>query len=236
MVTKIVQNIERIRAEIALAAEKAGRAASDVKLMGVTKFHPIEMMVEAAPHLDLIGENKVQEAVGKRAAWKSGKCCAWHMIGHLQRNKVRRALSTFDLIESIDKLETASAVSRVMSESEENGVVRKYPIFIEVNMSHEAAKSGADPKDVERMVAAILKECPNVSIDGLMTVAADTDDEKVLHETFAGLRGIRDKLRAATGLALPELSMGMSGDFKIAIEEGSTIVRIGSAIFGPRNY
>lgn len=234
MVTKIIQNIERIRAEIALAAEHAGRAASDVKLMGVTKFHPIEMMVEAASYLDLIGESRVQEAVGKRMAWKAGPSCPWHMIGHLQRNKVRRALATFDLIESIDKLETASAVSRVMSEDEEN--VRKYPIFVEVNMSHEAAKSGADPSDVERMLEAIIKDCPNVAVEGLMTIASDTDDEKLLHETFAGLRALRDRLRAATGLALSELSMGMSGDYKIAIEEGSTIVRIGSAIFGPRDY
>ena len=217
----IADNIAKIRSDMALAAKKSGRELSEIKLMGVTKYHPVEMMTEAAPHLDLIGENKVQEAVNKRAVWPVGMAsCPWHMIGHLQRNKIRRALESFDLIESIDSLETAVGINRVISE----GGPRRFPVYIEVNMSREAAKSGVAPEEAERL------------LEGMMTVALDTEDECVLREIFGGLRELREKLRCATGLPLPELSMGMSGDFMTAIEEGSTIVRVGSAIFGPRNY
>ncbi len=234
MVTTIKENVERIRAEIAEAARHAGRDAGRVRLMGVTKFHPLEMMLEAAPLLDLIGENRVQEAAEKRAAWPEGTpSCPWHLIGHLQRNKIRRALENFDLVESIDSLETACSMDRVLREG---GAERHFPVFIEVNMSREPAKSGVAPEEAERLLESMMKTAPSLQIEGLMTVAEDTDDEAVLHATFGGLRGLRDRLASASGLPLAELSMGMSGDFPIAVEEGSTIVRVGSAIFGPRNY
>lgn len=202
--------------------------------MGVTKFHPIEMMLEAAPLLDLIGENRVQEAAEKRAAWpESTPSCQWHLIGHLQRNKIRRALENFDLVESIDALETACSMDRVLREG---GAERQFPIFIEVNMSREPAKSGVAPEEAERLLESVMKTAPSLNVEGLMTVAEDTDDEAVLRATFGGLRELRDRLAAASGLPLTELSMGMSGDFQLAVEEGSTIVRVGSAIFGPRNY
>ncbi len=233
MVVNIGENIAHIREEMARAAKKSGRGLSEVKLMGVTKYHPIEMMTEAAASLDLIGENKVQEAAGKRALWPAAvKSCPWHMIGHLQRNKIRRALENFDLIESIDSLETAVGINRVLSEGEP----RSFPVFIEVNMSREAAKSGVAPEEAARLLDDMMNACRLVSVEGLMTVAEDTGDEKTLRETFGGLRELREALRRAAGLPLPELSMGMSGDFTAAIEEGSTIVRVGSAIFGPRNY
>lgn len=233
MVVNIGENIAYIREEMARAAKKSGRGPSEVKLMGVTKYHPIEMMTEAASRLDLIGENKVQEAAGKRALWPAAvKSCPWHMIGHLQRNKIRRALESFDLIESIDSLETAVGINRVLSEGEP----RSFPVFIEVNISREAAKSGVAPEEAARLLDDMMNACRFVSVEGLMTVAEDTEDEKTLRETFGGLRELREALRRASGLPLPELSMGMSGDFTVAIEEGSTIVRVGSAIFGPRNY
>lgn len=233
MVVNIGENIAHIREEMARAAKKSGRGLSEVKLMGVTKYHPIEMMTEAAASLDLIGENKVQEAAGKRALWPAAvKSCPWHMIGHLQRNKIRRALENFDLIESIDSLETAVGINRVLSEGEP----RSFPVFIEVNMSREAAKSGVAPEEAARLLDDMMNACRLVSVEGLMTIAEDTGDEKTLRETFGGLRELREALRRASGLPLPELSMGMSGDFTAAIEEGSTIVRVGSAIFGPRNY
>ena len=225
MVSAIKENVERIRGEIAEAARRAGRRADEVRLMGVTKFHPLEMMLEAA---------RVQEAAEKRAAWPEGTpCCPWHLIGHLQRNKIRRALENFDLVESIDALETACSMDRVLREG---GAERTFPIFIEVNMSREPAKSGVAPEEAERLLESIMKSAPSLQIEGLMTVAEDTDDEAVLRATFGGLRELRDRLAAASGLPLPELSMGMSGDFALAVEEGSTIVRVGSAIFGPRNY
>lgn len=234
MVTTIMKNVERIRAAIAEAARRAGRDAGRVRLMGVTKFHPLEMMLEAAPLLDLIGENRVQEAAEKRAAWPEGTpSCPWHLIGHLQRNKIRRTLEKFDLVESIDSLETACAMDRVLRES---GAERQFPVFIEVNMSREPAKSGVAPEEAERLLESMMKTAPSLQIEGLMTVAEDTDDEAALHATFGGLRRLRDRLASASGLPLAELSMGMSGDFPIAVEEGSTIVRVGSAIFGPRNY
>ncbi len=234
MVSLIKENVERIRGEIAVAARRSGRDAGEVRLMGVTKFHPLEMMLEAAPLLDLIGENRVQEAAEKRAAWPDGRpSCPWHLIGHLQRNKIRRALENFDLVESVDALETARAMERVLCEG---GAGREYPIFIEVNMSREAAKSGVAPEEAERLLDGIMQSAPSLRVEGLMTVAEETDDEGVLRATFGGLRLLRDRLSAASGLPLRELSMGMSGDFALAVEEGSTIVRVGSAIFGPRNY
>lgn len=233
MVSDIKNNIEKIKDKIAEAARRAGRGADEVRLMGVTKFHPLEMMLEAAPMLDLIGENRVQEASEKRAAWPAGTpSCPWHLIGHLQKNKIRRALENFDLVESVDALDTARAIDRVLSEGGREG----FPVFIEVNMSREPAKSGVAPEEAERLLEGVMASAPALSVEGLMTVAADTDDEAVLRATFGGLRELREKLRAASGLPLPELSMGMSGDFAVAVEEGSTIVRVGSAIFGPRNY
>ncbi|OUO93877.1 YggS family pyridoxal phosphate-dependent enzyme [Cloacibacillus sp. An23] len=229
----IKSNIEKIKGKIAEAARRAGRGADEVRLMGVTKFHPLEMMLEAAPMLDLIGENRVQEASEKRAAWPAGTpSCPWHLIGHLQKNKIRRALENFDLVESVDALDTARAMDRVLSEGGRDA----FPVYIEVNMSREPAKSGVAPEDAERLLEGVMASAPALSVEGLMTVAADTDDEAVLRATFGGLRELRERLRAASGLPLPELSMGMSGDFAVAVEEGSTIVRVGSAIFGPRNY
>ena len=228
----IRENIQRVREEISEAAASAGRAASEVKLMGVTKYHPLEMMEEAAPYLDLIGENRVQEAYEKRKGWSRADGPEWHLIGHLQRNKIRRALECFGAIDSIDALETAVSIDRVLSETGRAG----FPVLIEVNVSREAAKSGIAPDETALLLENIMLECPNIEVRGLMTVAADTEDQSLLHEQFAGLRRLRDQLRASSGLALPELSMGMSGDFKIAIKEGSTIVRVGSAIFGPRSY
>lgn len=233
MVKSIRENISYIREKMAEAARRSGRAPESVKLMGVTKYHPVEMMAEASPLLDLIGENRVQEASGKRAQWPSSASrVPWHLIGHLQRNKVRRALEAFDLVESIDSAETAAVMERALAERGP----RSYPVFIEVNMSREAAKSGVAPEDAAKLLDCVMTSAPSLSVEGLMTVAADTDDEAALRAAFGGLRELRDRLRASSGLPLPELSMGMSGDFELAIEEGSTIVRIGSAIFGPRDY
>ena len=147
----------------------------------------------------------MQEAAEKRAAWPEGTpCCPWHLIGHLQRNKIRRALENFDLVESIDALETACSMDRVLREG---GAERTFPIFIEVNMSREPAKSGVAPEEAERLLESIMKSAPSLHVEGLMTVAEDTDDEAVLRATFGGLRELRGRLAAASGLPLPELSM-----------------------------
>lgn len=231
MVDFIYDHIAAIRAEIASAAQAAGRGVDDVKLMGVSKFHPLEMMLRASDCIDLLGENRVQEAVEKRAGWPPENKTPWHLIGHLQKNKARKALEIFDLIESVDGFDLAKTLDRIVAETGR----ATYPVYIEVNMSGEEAKNGIALRDAEKLLEQILIECPHLRVEGLMTIGPLTDDEKQVRVAFAGLYAMRGSMREKFGLALPELSMGMSGDFKVAIEEGSTIVRVGTAIFGSRN-
>lgn len=214
------------------AAARSGRGPKDIRLMGVSKFHPLEMMAEASQFVDLLGENRVQEAEGKRAGWPAGNKTPWHLIGHLQRNKARKALSVFSAIESVDSLDLARALDRILAETKAD----PYVIYLEVNMSGEASKDGMQPGDAEQILDQIRQSCPRLLVDGLMTIGPNVDDPAAIRKSFANLRELREKLRSSSGLALPELSMGMSGDFETAIEEGSTIVRVGTAIFGPRVY
>ena len=228
----IKRNVEEIRSRMEAAAQRSGRNAGDVRLMGVSKFHPLEMMKEASAFVDLLGENRVQEAEGKRAGWPAENKTTWHLIGHLQRNKARKALAIFSVIESVDSLDLARMLDRILAET--NAV--PYVIYLEVNMSGEASKSGMAPTDAERILDQIRDYCPHLSVEGLMTIGPNVDDADSVRRSFVNLRELREKLRSSAGLALPELSMGMSGDFEAAIEEGSTIVRVGTAIFGPRVY
>ena len=228
----IKRNVEEIRSRMEAAAQRSGRNAGDVRLMGVSKFHPLEMMKEASALVDLLGENRVQEAEGKRAGWPAENKTPWHLIGHLQRNKARKALAIFSVIESVDSLDLARMLDRILAET--NAV--PYVIYLEVNMSGEASKSGMAPTDAERILDQIRDYCPHLSVEGLMTIGPNVDDADSVRRSFVNLRELREKLRSSAGLALPELSMGMSGDFEAAIEEGSTIVRVGTAIFGPRVY
>ena len=228
----IKENIAAVRAKIEAAAEKSCRGAEEIKLMGVSKFHPFEAMAAAAPFVDLLGENRVQEGAEKRRLWQENPFeTPWHLIGQLQKNKARRALETFDLIESVDSVELALLLNRILEESG-----RDFPVYLEINMSHEASKSGADEKDAPKLLEDIMERCPRLAVFGLMTMAPLDGDEKAVREAFSGLRILRDRLKQQSGLALPELSMGMSGDFRYAIEEGSTLVRVGTAIFGEREY
>jgi len=231
-VVDIKRNVEEIRSRMEAAAQRSGRNAGDVRLMGVSKFHPLEMMKEASAFVDLLGENRVQEAEGKRAGWPAENKTPWHLIGHLQRNKARKALAIFSVIESVDSLDLARMLDRILAET--NAV--PYVIYLEVNMSGEASKSGMAPNDAERILDQICDYCPHLSVDGLMTIGPNVDDADSVRRSFVNLRELRERLRSSAGLALPELSMGMSGDFEAAIEEGSTIVRVGTAIFGPRVY
>lgn len=228
----IEEKVNLIRERISNAAKASARNVSEIKLMGVSKFHPFEAMKEAAPFVDLLGENRVQEASEKRLLWQEVPFdTPWHLIGQLQKNKARRALETFDLIESVDNFELAAVLNRICAETDRN-----FPIYLEVNMSHEESKSGVDETDCPRLLDAIIEKCPQLCVEGLMTIAPITDDEISIRKAFSGLRELREKLCAQSGLKLPELSMGMSSDFEYAIAEGSTIVRVGTAIFGQRNY
>lgn len=231
VVNEIKENVEMIRQKIQLSLKKSNRKEKEVKLMAVSKFHPIEKMLIASNFIDLFGENRVQEAEEKSKKWPKENKVPWHLIGQLQRNKVRKAVDIFDLIESVDTLRLAEAINMVAKEKN----IHKYPILIEVNMSGEESKIGIIPENAEELMSDIMRECPHISIEGLMTIGPNTQDSTLIKKAFEGLRNKRDFLRTQLGVELPELSMGMSGDFEFAIEAGSTIVRLGTSIFGNRN-
>lgn len=232
MVELIEDNVAMIREKIAAAAKKSGRAPGDIRLMGVSKYHPLEMMIAASSVVDMLGENRVQEAEVKKAEWPAKNHTPWHLIGHLQRNKARKALHIFNVIETVDSLDLARMLDRVLAETDSYS----YGVFLEINMSGEVTKSGVCPSEAKKTLDLILTYCTRLSVQGLMTVGPRVKNPDVIRRAFAGLRELREEFSSSFGLALPELSMGMSDDFEIAIEEGSTIVRVGTAIFGPRVY
>jgi len=221
--------LDDVRGRLARAAARAGRNTGAVRLIGVVKTVPAESVREAAERglLDL-GENRVQEARIKIPAI-GREDARWHMIGHLQRNKAGLAVQLFDRIHSLDGLAVAAAVSRRAVE-----LGRRLPVLLEVNVSGEASKHGIRPENATPLIGEIAN-LPGIALDGLMTIAPYSDRAEDARPHFARLRELRDALERSTGVTLPELSMGMSGDFEVAIEEGSTMVRVGTAIFGSRN-
>jgi pyridoxal phosphate enzyme (YggS family) len=200
-----------------------------VVLVGVVKTVPADAIREAvAAGLADLGESRVQEAdqhvgaVGRTAA-------RWHMVGHLQRNKAARALELFDRVHGVDSAELAEALSRRAVAAS-----RTLPVLVEVNVSGEATKFGVAPEAVIRLIERVAG-LPGLSLDGLMTVGPPVGGPEEARPGFARLRALRDRGERSLGLRLPELSMGMSGDFEVAIQEGATMVRVGTAIFGSRH-
>ncbi len=225
---KLRDNLPRVEERIAAALVRAGRS-DEVKLVAVTKTHPPEAVRAAlAAGLRAIGENRVQELDQKVAA--VGRDAAeWHLIGHLQRNKVRRALALFDEIESIDSHRLAVELS---GEAERAG--REVHGLVEVNVSGEASKSGFAPEETLDAVAAIVA-LPRLRIHGLMTIGPLTDDRAAIRRSFVHMRELHQQCaRDIPGFDARWLSMGMSGDFEMAIEEGSNLVRLGTVLFGER--
>lgn len=225
----LAENLPAVRGRMAAAAEAAGRSPDAVRLVAVTKGHPVEA-VEAALDAGLtdLGENRVGELEHKVAETK-GRDVTWHMIGHIQRRKASRAMEAADLIHSVDSPRLARRFSRVATEAE-----RSVACLIQVNTSGEDSKGGFEGQGaLERVHEAV--ELPGLDVRGLMTMAPYTDDEKVLTETFRRLREMSETLRELTDRVGPELSMGMTNDMEIAIREGSTLVRIGTALFGERD-
>ncbi len=231
----IAPNIDRIRMEIAEAADKAGRNPNDVTLIAVTKTYPAEY-VAAAIHAGITdaGENRVQEAVPKIEAIGKDLSLSpmhWHLIGHLQSNKAKQAVQNFDVIHSLDSLRLAKEINRYAAE--ENRIMA---VLMQINISGEESKGGFTPEAAEDSILSILETCPHLVIQGFMTMAPFTGPEAA-RPVFRQIRELRDAiaLKISNPRFTPtELSMGMTGDFKIAIEEGSTMVRIGTAIFGDR--
>jgi PLP dependent protein len=221
--------LESIRVRIAEAARASGRDPGAVRLIGVVKTVPPERVREAvAAGLGDLGESRVQEARGKVEA--VGRTSArWHMVGHLQRNKAGAAIELFDRIHSVDDVALAETLSRRAGVA---GI--RMPVLVEVNVSGEFSKHGVAPEGLMSLLEAVLA-LPGLAADGLMTVGAPVERADDARPGFAKLRELRDRAAAALGAPLPELSMGMSDDFDAAVREGSTMVRIGTALFGGRS-
>lgn len=229
--TSLVERIAEVRARLTAAAHRSNRPVDEITLMAVSKTHPAEAVREAiAAGLDNFGENRVQEAeakipdVGRTAA-------RWHLIGHLQSNKARRAVELFDCIHSLDSPDLARRLNRMCDELER----QELPVLIQVDLGHETTKTGVAEKDVGELIA-VIRECPRLRLKGLMTLPPFFDEAESVRPYFRWLCELRDGLQAngAFGDQPGELSMGMTHDFEIAIEEGATMVRVGTAIFGER--
>ncbi len=217
-----------VQRRITAACERVGRDPSEVEIVAVTKTHGAEVVDEAwRAGLRIVGENKVQEAAWKKPASVSGP--SWHLIGHLQGNKVRHALELFDCIHSVDSVKLADRINLIAGE-----MGLQPHILLEVNVSGEKSKSGMKPEEVEPTVRHILANCPRLTLDGLMTMAPFSENQEDARPYFRRLREMRNGLETKLNVGLPRLSMGMSGDFEVAVEEGATWVRLGSVLFGER--
>ena len=218
---------DQVRAAIAAACAAAGRDPAEVGLLAVTKTHPAAAAEYAARYgLPAVGENRVQEGVEKRA--QTTAAVRWELIGHLQSNKAKIAATHFDRVQSADSEKLLGLLGRAASE-----LGKTLPVLLQINAGRDPAKFGAELEDAPRLLAAALAQ-KNLRVDGLMTIAPLSADPAVAVRTFTTLRELRDRLAAETGTPLRELSMGMSGDFPAAIAAGSTLVRVGSALYGAR--
>ncbi len=223
----IAERVARVRARIAAACARAGRDPDAVRLVAVSKTHPPESVAAAAAAgLTIFGENKVQEAAAKIPLCPGH--LEWHLVGHLQSNKVRHAVRLFQTIHSVDSADLLERLDRI---AEEEG--RRLRALFEVNVSGESSKFGLKPEQLTAVLSA-AGACRRIEPVGLMTIPPASEDPERARGFFRALRELRDRARAESGFELPELSMGMSQDFEIAIEEGATYVRVGTDIFGPR--
>jgi pyridoxal phosphate enzyme (YggS family) len=236
MSAALVEEIARRRATIletiARCAAKAGRRAEDVALMAVTKGHGVETVANAVrAGLRLFGENRVQEGAAKIAALPPQMTgLTWRLIGPLQSNKAKWALQWFAAVESLDRERLAVRLESLLAEAPGGRVL---PVLLEINLGGEASKSGASPEEASRLFEAALG-CPHLDVHGVMAVPPYDDDPEKSRPHFRRLVAVRDRLAAEFRRPLPEISMGMSHDFSVAVEEGSTEVRVGTALFGPR--
>ena len=219
---------QEVLEQIAEAAARVGRDPADVEVVAITKTVPPERIRAATDAgFRTLGENRVQERQAKAADLAPA---TWHLVGPLQSNKARRAIELFDVIETVDSVELAERLGRIATELRPG---RPLPVLVQVNVDLDSAKSGFDPASLERALPAIL-DLPGLSVDGLMTVGRLVDDPEAARPTFVALRRLSERLREGDARLGPALSMGMSHDYPVAVEEGATLVRIGSAIFGAR--
>ncbi len=225
---RVTVSLPEIQDRISDAAGRSGRASDEVTLVAVTKAHPIEAVQAALSHgLFDLGENRTEELARKRATVEDGRA-RWHMIGHVQRRKAPRLVGIADLVHSIDSVRLAERLSKAAVEA---GAV--VPVLVQVNTSGEESKSGFQGGGLKDEVLSVLV-LPGLEVRGLMTMAPFTSDEASLRRTFERVRMLQEELRGLEGYCGDHLSMGMTNDFEIAIEEGSTMIRIGTALFGKR--
>ncbi len=220
----ISENIERLNAEITAVCERADRELSEITLIAASKYADADGIRQAYDAgLRDFGENRVQEALHKMGALPDD--IRWHMIGHLQRNKVTKVVGRFDSIHSVDSPRLAEKINQVAGDC---GLIQS--VMLEVNVAGEESKYGLDVEVTEKLAQEVVK-MENLKLTGLMTMAPLTDDQELIRGIFRSLRKLRDNLSDLLGIPLPHLSMGMTNDWQIAIEEGATHLRIGSAIF-----
>ena len=224
------ENCKRVEGRVAQAAAKTGRSLEDISIVAVTKTRtPQEIGGAIAAGFCLIGENRIQETEAKKDQ-VSGDA-RWHLVGHLQSNKARKAVSLFDLVQSVDSVRVAAALNRSADDAG-----KTLDVLVQINTSGAAQQSGLQQEQAEEVVGQLV-EMPRLRLRGLMTIGAFVAEENVVRDCFARLRKLRDELSSAfpsAGVDLKYLSMGMSGDFELAIAEGANMVRLGSTIFGPR--
>jgi len=228
LVRGFVARRDAVLERIGDAAARAGRDPADVTLVAVSKTHPAEVVqaaIEAG--LTVLGENRVQEAVEKVAGTTGG---TWHLIGPLQANKVRRAIETVDAIESVDSLDLARRLDRIAGEVRPG---ERFPVLVQVNVADDPAKAGFGPDEITAAIGEFL-DLANLRVDGLMTIGRLVEEPEASRPTFASLRELAAGLRAHDDRLGEHLSMGMTDDYEVAVEEGATIVRVGRALFGER--
>lgn len=225
----IRKNWELLRARIAQAAELSGRSASAIEVVAISKTRTArEIEAACACGVRLVGENRIQEAAAKRP--QVAAPLAWHFVGHLQTNKAGRAVELFDLVQSVDSARLANALNRRAGQAG-----RTLEVLLQVNTSGSPSQAGVAPDQLVELVAA-LAPLPHLRLRGLMTIAAHSDDEATVRGCFRALRVLGEQVAECNfaGVSMDYLSMGMSGDFELAIAEGANLLRLGTAIFGPR--
>jgi PLP dependent protein len=228
-ISSIARNLERVRAQIAQAAKRAGRSANEIVLIAVSKTFPVEAIRTAYDAgMREFAENRVQELETKRLKLPDIDV-VWHLIGHLQSNKAKRAAQLFDRVDSVDNLPLAQKLNTAAGEQG-----KRLPVLIEVHMGGEATKNGIAEAELPTL-ARDIAELPHLELRGLMTVPPYSEDLERVRPYFRQLRALDQELGRELGRPLPVISMGMSHDFEVAIEEGSTQIRIGTALFGERN-
>ena len=229
----IRDNFAAVKKRMARAAERAGRSAHDVTLVAISKTFPAAAIRAAwESGIRQFGENRVQEWESKHND-VADLSATWHLVGHLQSNKARRAAGLFHSLDSVDSLDLARRLDAALREDPHSGQ-RKLRVLLEVRLAPEDTKNGVEPSDLEALARGVLL-LPRLELAGLMCIPPPADDPQEMRPHFRRLRELRESLRASLGVPLPTLSMGMSHDFEVAVEEGATEVRLGTALFGSRS-